>query len=165
MIKTTCTLLAVLAVATINGQTVTPVVVANDGGFSQTAAGSVAWTIGEPVSETYKQTTRITTMGFHQTELAVVDFISELEGEEGLVVFPNPVVDVLNLNFKGLKPGTYSITMVDAAGRLVLSEIAVVNENNEKVTLKVSEFASGNYYLNIAGESTGRTIKVTKVTQ
>src|SRR5690242_9955423 len=95
-------------------QTVTPTVLSNNGGFTQTSSGSIAWTIGEPVSELYQKPGHITTMGFHQTDLDVIAFLNDHPADaDGIVVFPNPVLDLLNIKLGGLSSGRYALRLHD----------------------------------------------------
>jgi hypothetical protein len=159
-------LLLALAFPAYSGfsQTVTPVVLSNNGGFSQTAGGSIAWTIGEPVSETYTKPTNITTMGFHQTNLDIVALVKEQTADEsGFIVFPNPVQDLLKISFKGMNSGTYSVQLNDAAGRQIMLETAEISGSSTSLEMRVNEIAAGNYFLVVKGESFSKAIKITKV--
>src|SRR4051812_35223028 len=112
----------------IRAQTVTPVVLSADGGYHLAQAGSIAWTMGEPVSETYIKTANITTMGFHQTEIELVNFVDEFgQDASEVLVFPNPVSNVLKVNFKGMEHGNYTLNITDAAGKQLMSSEAAVD--------------------------------------
>jgi phosphoglycerate dehydrogenase-like enzyme len=68
--------------------------------------------------------------------------VDELEAA-GISVFPNPAVDVLQIQ----TTGNTNIELLDASGRL----IKVLNINGQS-TINVSEYAAGNYLLRILPE-------------
>jgi hypothetical protein len=140
------------------GQTITPQVMSNGGGYTQTPSGSIAWTFAEPISATYFASQKYTTMGFHQTEVEVGTLLNEQDNAEGFVVFPNAVSDFLNLDFRGMTTGNYQLRMHDAAGRLVYDSAILVSEAEKRFSIVMTRFASGTYYLNVSG---GRQINKT----
>jgi hypothetical protein len=157
------TLLLAAAAVPVRAQTVTPVVLSNDGGYTQTAGGSIEWTLGEPVSETMTFSTNITTMGFHQPELSVVAMLAERERAGGLLVFPNPVRDELKVSFSGLEAGSYVIRLTDAIGKIIMDTKVEVSDNDRQLIIRMSEVAAGNYFLNVRRNALNETIQVTKV--
>ncbi len=159
-----CTLFFCLCAMFIHAQTVTPVVLSNNGGATQTPGGGIEWTIGEPVSDTYTSFSNITTMGFHQPKLDIRTLITEQGGNaEGLLVFPNPVRDELNISFSGMTYGKYTVRLSDAAGKIILESGTEVSAGNHTLAIKVNEVAAGNYFLTISGQEFDRTVKINKV--
>lgn len=154
---------AVIASGAINAQTVTPTVLSNNGGYSQTASGSIAWTVGEPVSDTYSKPANITTMGFHQTDMEIVAMIKEQDIAGGLAVFPNPVRDILNISFKGMAAGAYTVRLTDGIGKLIMEKATVVDGETSQLEMRMSEVAAGNYYVTVSGKDINQSIQVTKV--
>ena len=144
-------------------QTVTPVVLSNQGGYSLLSQGSISWSIGEPVSESYSTPTRIHTMGFHQPELAIVTLIAEQGEDKNILVYPNPVKEFLTINFTGLTEGTYKVDLIDNIGKLIYQSQTEVSENNRTFQLKVNEVAAGNYFLRVQNKEFSKTVKINKV--
>ena len=155
--------LAFAGILVCKSQTVTPVVLSNQGGFSALSGGSIAWTIGEPVSESYTNPTKITTMGFHQPELGIVTLIAEQGADQNILVFPNPVKDVLSINFSGLKSGNYSLELIDNLGKLIFKSETAVSQSKQTYQLKVNEIAAGNYFLRVDSENFSKTVKINKI--
>jgi hypothetical protein len=147
----------------VTGQTVTPTVLSNNGDYATSSGGSIEWTIGEPVSDTYIKTTNITTNGFHQTSMELFAMIREKENAGNLLVFPNPVKNELKISFGGLPGGNYSLTLYDALGKLILSSDVNVSENNYHTLINLTETAAGNYFLKIEKENFLETVKINKV--
>lgn len=143
-------------------QTVTPTVLSNNGGYAAAAQGSIAWTIGEPISETYTTTANKTTMGFHQPELGLATLIKENRDASQVMVFPNPVKDFLTVSFKDLQNTTYSIEVIDNLGKQIDKKDISITNDDKTILLNMSEYAAGNYFLNISNAQLNRTIKINK---
>jgi hypothetical protein len=148
--------------AAASAQTVTPTVLSNGGGYTQTPSGSIAWTFGEPVSASYFASMKYTTMGFHQPEAALGTLIKENENEKGFIVFPNAVSDLLNLDFKGLEATTYNLRMVDAAGRLIYNSDILITESETRYCIIMTKYAAGTYYLTLDNKSFNKTLQIIK---
>lgn len=143
-------------------QTVTPTVYSNQGDYNVASGGSISWTIGEPVSETYTISTNKTTMGFHQPDISVASLISEQGNETQVLVYPNPVKGILNVNFEGLDNAVYKVEMIDESSKLILRSENEINSNNNAVQLNMEPYAMGVYYLRIYNSTFNKTIKITK---
>jgi hypothetical protein len=164
MKKQLLSLLAASFVFVAKAQTVTPVVLSNQGGYSVVSGNSVSWTIGEPVSETYSNTNNMATMGFHQPEIGLLTMLSQQSGDPGSVlVFPNPVRDMLSVNFKGMEEGQYSLVLFDNLGKLISKSEASITGSNQLVQLKINEVAAGNYFLQVENKNFNKTIKINKI--
>jgi hypothetical protein len=154
---------AVCVAFTARSQTVTPNVVASDGGHTQGSGGSISWTIGEPISETYSNASNITTMGFHQPEIiSLADMIAEQGNGAELLVYPNPVLNEVTVDFAGIKQGSYSLEIIDVLGRLLYRSDANISSSSQQARLRLGEYASGSYFLLINGESLHKTVKLIK---
>jgi hypothetical protein len=154
---------ALIVSITLQSQTVTPTVLSNNGDYSSSAGGSIAWTIGEPVSDTYVKSTNITTNGFHQPNLDLVAMVHEQGVDKDMLVYPNPVRDEIKINFSGMPPATYALVLNDPLGRLIYSSQARVSDQQREFIVKMNEVAAGNYFLIITGNDFVKTIKINKV--
>jgi hypothetical protein len=143
-------------------QTVTPVLVSSQGGFASLSGGSVSWSIGEPVSASYTHVSAITTMGFHQPELTVASVIDENEAGQSIGVFPNPVNDILSLNFSGIQKGAYRLEVIDGLGKIVLVEDAQVSDQ-AVYKLSLGGLSAGNYLLKITNGEKAKSVKINKI--
>lgn len=63
---------------------------------------------------------------------------------------PNPVKSVLNLQFKNIKPGNYSIMIADRQGNIVLQRTKVYCDDRSIVNLNVSGLPAGFYLVRIS---------------
>jgi hypothetical protein len=113
MNKTKLVLIAVFASSSLFSQDV----IGTAGDSYSTTAGNMDFTIGEVVINTGTNGTEDLTQGFHQpswTYAGVYDFVDDYNA----VVFPNPTVDLVNINASDFAGVTF--TLQDAAGRIVL---------------------------------------------
>jgi hypothetical protein len=78
--------------------------------------------------------------------------VDEIVLEDQLNIYPNPVTDVLNVQWNNTTE-TATLSIRDLSGRLVLSE-RVANGN---AVLDLSNLSSGNYILEL--QMTDRTIR------
>ena len=92
---------------------------------------------------TNEATTTFATLGVNQIE------------NKSVVVFPNPVQDILTITSKG---NLTSIQLLDVQGRL----IATYLENEEKATINLSDKASGVYFVKIFTENGVKLEKIVK---
>jgi len=147
----------------LKAQTVTPTVISNNGGYVAAAQGSIAWTIGEPISETYSTGANITTMGFHQPELGLASLIKEYGESAELLAYPNPVKESLTISFNDLQNGNYAFNLSDNIGRTIYKSETEIKDDSKQVNLNMSAYPAGVYFLNISQLQFKKTIKITKV--
>ena len=147
-----------MCVGILPAQTVTPTVISSDGGFSAGSQGSIAWTIGEPVSETYVSPgSNVTTMGFHQPEVIELEtMIREHSGDMEILVYPNPVKDVLTFEMEGFSI-TSQLEIYNTLGQKVYSNLI----EQKSFVLDLREFPNGIYTFQISENS--RALKHFKV--
>ncbi len=154
-----------LASLMMKAQTVNPTVVSSNGDYSQNTQGSIEWTLGEVVSDTYTSSANITTMGFHQPEaMGVASLIKEQGNLSEVLVYPNPVIDELTINLEGLEESNYKFELYDGIGKLVFSSSVLITNQNKLSKLNLAEFAAGNYYLKITSNNNfNKTVKINKI--
>ena len=145
-----------------HAQSVSPDVIATAGDFYSNASGSVSWTLGEPMGETYTSTNNILTQGFQQPW----DFGTGLPSGANPVnadVYPNPTADVVNLQFDNLSSGQYVIEVYNALGQR-MSAMQFAATPNSQATVSLADFANGIYFITVSkvdGTETS-TFKITK---
>jgi len=73
-----------------------------------------------------------------------------------VLVYPNPVTDVLNLQINGLNSETVAFQVFDALGKLVLQQTK--SSSDRIFQIEVTNLQTGNYYIrgySVAGENIG----------
>lgn len=143
----------------VNAQSISPDVIASAGTFAASASGSMSWTIGELMTETYSSTDNFFTQGFHQPEITTLTAIPILPVMSSSV-YPNPLVSDLHIN---LVAGNYSITVYDMQGQLLKHE-NVESSGQLSYEISFNEMANGVYLLNIINSELNfiNSYKVTK---
>ena len=64
-------------------------------------------------------------------------------------IVPVPVIDIMDVNFTTAIEGLVDVMVYDVAGKLVLTRKAEVNRGVNKVTLDISHYAAGVYFLSL----------------
>lgn len=144
----------------VNAQSVTPDVIASGGDYFQNVNGSVSWTLGEPMGETYTAGNNILTQGFQQPW----DFGTMITGEPvNAEVYPNPTSDLVYLQFGDKTSGTYVIEVFNTLGQQ-LSATNFTATPSSRATVSLTSFADGIYFISVRktdGTETS-TFRITK---
>lgn len=98
-------------------QTCTPSIISTTGDFYANASGSVSFTIGEPIIETYSDPSNILTQGFQQTDYSFVGIKNIVSTKVEVNVYPNPFSSEFTINNTGDKQLYAEIT--DMTGKTI----------------------------------------------
>lgn len=143
-------------------QTLTPTVVSSGGNYVTSAAGSLSYTIGEPVITTISGTGNILTQGFQQPT-SIVNGLLDVEklAYGSFSVYPVPATDKLWFGYEFPQEGKVEVAMFDALGQKLDFSL---NEDYEKGkivhSLDCEKYASGNYVLSATFISNDNSRKV-----
>ena len=90
--------------------------------------------------------------------------ITELNTDAYLLeaLYPNPATEIINVRFTTKATEKISLTIIDAAGKIVFGDILNVSKaGKQNRTVAIQSFAKGNYILNISNGEKGssRTFK------
>lgn len=143
-------------------QSVSPDVLATAGEFYSNSSGSISWTMGEPMGETYTNTNNILTQGFQQPW----DFGTNVTSGSAPVnadVYPNPTADVVHLQFGDNSNGQYVIEVYNTLGQQ-MSATQFTAAPSSQATVSLAEFANGVYFVTVhkVDGSETSTFKITK---
>lgn len=146
----------------LHSQSISPDVISTAGDFYSNASGSISWTLGEPMGETYTSTNNILTQGFQQPW----DFGTGMNPGTTPVdadVFPNPTADVVNLQFDNTSNGTYVIEVYNALGQQ-MSATQFTATPSARATVSLAEFSNGIYFITVrkVDGTESSTFKITK---
>jgi len=162
MKKMILTLLPFAGAALVNGQSISPQVIASAGTHYTGSNAQLSWTIGEPVITTVSNGSNIITQGFHQTLLTVISVEEQTVAGVNVNVFPNPTSDMVNINIvNNLK--ALQMDLFDMNGKLLHARKIGAAEGN--VQISMTDYARANYLLRIysADQSVNFTYKVQKM--
>jgi hypothetical protein len=143
-------LFAVLLFLVTNfGQAQVQFVVSSGGDFFTSASGSLEWTLGEPVTETFQKNNTTLTQGFHQT-------FKQESGTTSIVVYPNPTPDFLFVRTPA--PGNYQIELFNLHGVKLMSGRDPSAQADNLYQLDVQELEAAIYLLRVKNISSGRLL-------
>ena len=141
-------------------QSITPEVLSNGGDFFSNSNVSIAYTIGEPVTETAIgiNNTYTLTQGFHQGLYTLVNIEKQIINTE-IKVYPNPSSDYIFIEINNINSNNYKIKLFDNLGQLLLDK---QYENCKQISLQ--QFANSTYYLKVVNTSNDKfdTYKILK---
>ena len=81
----------------------------------------------------------------------------------GASVSPNPVSNILHLKISEAKGQQVNVSLLDAAGRLMLQRAFVPESNQHQEEFEVSNLSNGMYFLRVITADKQTTLKVVKV--
>ena len=137
-------LFALISVKTVLAQSMSPTVIATSGTSFNDGTSQLDWTLGETVTSTFIVGSDVLTQGFHQSNL-LATAISSVETEYSLLVYPNPSIDYMQLQFQNLKEEV-TVELISSEGKLLQSK--VINTASE-LQLDMSKYAAGTYLLSV----------------
>jgi hypothetical protein len=142
------TLFIALLVCQVNvfAQAQVQFVTSTGGDFFSSASGSLEWTLGEPVTETFQKDNTFLTQGFHQT-------FKQESGTTGILVYPNPTRDFLFVRTPS--PGNYQIELFNLHGVKLMSGRDPSSADN-LYQLDVQALEAAVYLLRVKNISSGR---------
>jgi len=122
-------------------------VIATSGDYFENSSGSVAFTIGEPVTATLIKDDKILTQGFHQSEITIETeyILPALEFE--ITAFPNPANDYVILKadqFEGLHYLLYTIEGEQIQQGLLDSDQTEINFSHFQPSVYLLRVVEGN---------------------
>lgn len=80
-----------------------------------------------------------------------------------LLIFPNPVTDVIHIRFGHSPKGIYNLAMQDVWGRTLLQTTKNVTSSLDEMTIDIKHFASATYFLRIDHPELKTTVKMVKL--
>ena len=142
----------------IFAQSVTPSILSTTGDYYANAAGSLSWTLGEPVIETYSDATNILTQGFQQTAYSITAVNNIPQPGLNISVFPNPFISAFTISSDGSKQLYAEI--VDESGRMLFKKTLSIGNTQ----MNVSSLSDAIYILKVYDNSglPVRTFKIEK---
>ena len=139
-------------------QDLNPEVIATSGEYFSGANGSLSWTIGEPVTETFSGVNAILTQGFQQNTYIIVAIESMQDNNFQISVYPNPASDLINIHLN--VKSDVIIELMDIQGKKLSCE--KVEANRTLKQLNLNNFAIGSYILRIT-DTNGNLLKSYKI--
>lgn len=143
-------------------QTLTQVVNATDGGYYHQINGTLQFTIGEPIVESYSNSAVKLCQGFEQGNYSHLGlFASNTQERADINIFPNPAYTFTRISFGSCANCLYAMKLYDSQGKLILEK--AINSRGADI-IDLGNFAPGIFLLNFASADNrfSKTIKLIK---
>ena len=148
---------AITAVA----QSLTPTVLSSSGGFESSGGTSLSWTTGEVMIQTFSEGSAMLTQGFHQGNITVSTAVDEMsKSAMDVQIYPNPVSERLNVEFKNMVDQTVQVRLVDLTGKTILTREFSNPSNTQRLNL--NPVNSGTYMLEVNAGQKRKVFKIVK---
>lgn len=108
------------------------------------------YSIGEMIlTSTEHHSNLIVTQGFLQPQLNSSATTTQVDpGWEGnIMVYPNPVQNILNIEFNSPGPEEYSIQLLDMTGNILYQQLVEKQSSKKVHSMNLSAFTVGSYLL------------------
>ena len=122
-------------------------VVSSDGNFIAGSGGSLSWTLGEMITETFENQPFYLTQGFQQSNFGDAGSSSVIL-QENISIGPNPFTSFLRVSGKDLN-STFTLNIHDSQSRLVLETEVSFHVVNETIILPLPNLSDGLYILSM----------------
>jgi hypothetical protein len=135
------------------------------GSYITTPNMQLSATLGQVEVETYVKGSIILLQGFQQPDMLLPQGIGELFDElVEFKVWPNPVSDMVFLEFQTDKPLDLSLGIYDLQGRLLMPAMSLLVAGQLRHELDLSSFSPGLYLISIKEPVSGsmKTIRIEK---
>jgi len=96
-----------------------------------------------------------------RTNLSIIKVINPSEGVIANI-FPNPTNDVLKVNFESDHPENISLQLSNMNGEIILKQQLNLNRGNNLITIPMTEYQNGAYFLMISNEKLYQKAKIIK---
>lgn len=160
-----CGLAPFCSTALLAQHSLSPVVIASGGAYQTSASGSLSYTFGETMTETFTSgsSSYIITQGFQQPAKGMVG-VEEQAASWDVTVFPNPFSDILNVRVDF--PGTLELaaTLTDINGRIAGEGSSPIQHGGGSgvYTIASAHLSAGVYILTLRDTKNG-TVQVFRI--
>jgi hypothetical protein len=134
-------------------------VISSSGNFEQNSNGSLSYTIGEPVTETFSTNNNTLTQGFQQSKITVTAIESFELDNINISVYPNPSDSFVFIKVQSATYSEFVYHLFDINGKVISTE-----KSTDKITeLDTKSLPNGTYLLKIEfDKSLNKTFKIIK---
>lgn len=146
--------LFLLSIECLSGNLYAQEVIATDGSYSLNSQGSLSWTLGEVITETFSTTDNFLTQGFQQKLNGFLSVGNELLIDE-LSIYPNPFTSNITL-IPFCSDSEYLIKIYDSQNKIVFDKNFLYSAPCEKLNIDLSILPAGVYFFTITSPSTDK---------
>jgi len=127
-------------------QTISNEVISSVGETHTNSTASVDFSIGEPVIETFSNSSNTLTQGFHQTQFLYIN-LAEIDDSVNIISYPNPVIEELTIEIPNNEQ-TLELLIYSMEGKLLGSF-----EIKETLKINFSKYTPGTYIISLKNNS------------
>jgi Secretion system C-terminal sorting domain len=132
-------------------------VISSTGGIAQSYSGTLSYTLGEVVIDTYTKSNTAITQGFQQPKIAITA-INEFPGlDVSITAFPNPTTGFIELKTEKGKSEKMEYTLYDLGGKILLQG----KLENGETEISLGQFIPATYFIRI--RITDKEVKTFKI--
>ena len=132
-------------------------VISAQGKSYENSTGSISFTLGEFMNNTFSSADVILTQGFHQSKIVVVGNQPVLQVDIEILAYPNPAKDYVLLEIEKFQD--FSYVLIDMTGRIIERREVV----STKTEINFSSLEPSLYVLKVLlNEEDVRSFKITK---
>ncbi|MFC2137799.1 T9SS type A sorting domain-containing protein [Bacteroidota bacterium] len=77
-------------------------------------------------------------------------------------IYPNPVNELLNIDFESNKSSVAEFIIMDISGNIIFKESNQINRRYNSINIDINNFSSGLYFINIKTNTFNKTVKFIK---
>ncbi len=100
--------------------------------------------------------------GYTLSNSFIITGINDLSSVSEFIVYPNPALDLLSLNYSNNKFGAYQLEIVDVAGRVCYQDIVTSNVGVNSLEIPVENLSKGIYFLKLSAGAQSKQIIFSK---
>ena len=134
-------------------QTLSPEVISTSGTSMSNGTTTLDWTLGEPATATFDNSSNLLSQGFHQPSI-IVTTIADAATLNEVKVFPNPTIDVVQIQFTTNQKHTL-VELYSLEGKLLEKH----SVNSQALEMNMSTYPAGTYFLRINNSDTHQLVK------
>ena len=132
-------------------------VITTAGNYNSNTSGSLSWTMGEGIIDTYTSTSVILTQGFQQSKLTVTA-VPEISGNSSsIIVYPNPTEDFVSLKVNTGLGLDFKYQLYDLNGKLLTEQKLTSSET----VISFRDRVPGTYLLKLLNKD--QVLKIFKI--
>ena len=126
-------------------------IIAVAGDYSSNSVASLSWTLGEPIVETYSNSSFSLTQGFQQSRYTITGSVKVYKPSENIIVFPNPLSTSATITIEGgIKIHNANFVLYDLLGKEVKS-LTGISENT--ITIERGGLSAGVYLYKLMNQT------------
>lgn len=140
-------------------QSLSPQVISSSGTSFANGSNQLDWTLGELSTSSLTNGSNSLSQGFHQPNLSITS-IDNFDETYGLTIFPNPAIDLLQIQFEKANENNF-IELYSTEGKLLLTQ-----ESNFATLCQIdmSKYDVGTYLVKIHNKNTkGKSYRIVKL--